>query len=72
VSTWNYRVVRRGKEDTGHYHSIAECYYPEGSEEVDGYAYVEPGGDTVEDLRADLGYMLEALDRPVIEEADLP
>lgn len=69
--TWNYRVVR---ESTGRlqWHSIREVYY-DGHGEVDGWAGepVAPSGESMDELKADLTRMAEALNRPTLEETGI-
>lgn len=66
--TWNFRVVR---ESTGglQWHSIREVYYDRRGE-VDGWTEepVAPLGESLDELRADLARMAEALNRPTLEE----
>ena len=64
--TWTYRVIR--DENGGH--RIAEVYTGESSPmwtETPCY----PWGDDLEELRRDMALMLEAFDKPVLDEATL-
>lgn len=75
MESFEYRVVTfdaTEEGDVGFF--IIEAYYDESGAVV---AYKEPsdshpGGESVDELRADLNLMLAALDRPVLTEADLP
>ena len=65
--SWNYRVVRNE-----HGLRIFDVYYDEAgapiaTHEAPTYVY----GETVDDLKAQLALMLEALDKPVIEEREI-
>jgi hypothetical protein len=64
---WNYRVFI-AKDAPYH---IREVYYDKDNQ-VDGYvgSGAWPSGDTLEELRKDLEHMLEALDKPVLEEKE--
>lgn len=68
MSHWNHRVVRK----LG-YLGVHECFYgrsrkiPEGVTEHPVRVY----GETIEDLRQTLEWMLEALDRPVLDYEDI-
>ena len=78
---WNYRVIRTSGvydngqgEESWEYCQLAEVYY---GEDGNITAWTEPGelspyGDDLEELRADLGLMLQALERPVLDRRDLP
>ena len=65
--SWNYRVVR-GADGL----RIFDVYYneagkPIGSNLAPTYVY----GDTVDDLRAQLSLMIEALSEPVLDDVDI-
>lgn len=70
MSHWNYRVVHV-IDKAGESYAIVEAHYDD-DEKLSLYSYPEPSGSTLTELRNDLGLMLNALDKPVIEEADLP
>lgn len=67
--SWNYRVLRTTDccvDNQWHY--IAEVYYDDqGKPEMWTPKAMRPGGTTLDELRGDLGYMLKALDAPVLE-----
>lgn len=69
--TWNYRVHHK-MTDLGEDFDIIEAYYNDAGELVNWAEHVWPYGDTLDDLRADLGYMVAAVERPALEDADLP
>ena len=65
---WNYRVIKRtyGEEDGYEFH---EVYYNDAGE-IKSWTTepVNPHGSNMAELRDDLQRMLEALDKPVLEE----
>ena len=74
-SWWNYRVVRsvvkrEESEDGEEYFGVYECFYTSKNPDVPD-SWVEcpavPQGDTLEELKADLTLMQEALKRPILE-----
>ena len=69
--TWNYRVIKKIHKDekyTEEYYEIHEVYYDE-----DGkmHAWSENPcsmfGTSLEELKSDGGYFMEALNKPTIE-----
>ena len=70
--TWEYRVVRyvRGGEETLEIHEV--FYDVAGAIELWSPLSSSPGGETLEELVADLALMRAATDRPVLERAELP
>ena len=67
---WNYRVLKSDDEDASF--AIHEVYYDEDNTPLSWSAdAIAPYGDTLEELAADLGYMVLALGQPVLNEADL-
>lgn len=79
MSTWNYRVVHHVDrspyvvdDDGEDVFFLIEAYYDNTETLYGWHPEVRPTGDSVEAVRADLRRMIEALDRPVIEETDLP
>lgn len=72
MRSWNYRVISR-KLDDEHEYGIHEVYYGEGGTiEAWSDSRIHPHGYTFEELRDDLTAMGEALDKPVLDAADLP
>jgi hypothetical protein len=72
--SWNHRVIKKTYkqgEETTHGYEIHEVYYDKDGR-IDGWTEqpVNPYGDTVEELHADLAYFLNALDKPVLEIKD--
>lgn len=65
---WNYRVVKT-KDGDDDWYAVHSCYYDDDGE-ADGTSLLasRAGGNTLEQLRADLQRMLEALDKPIIDE----
>ena len=65
--TWNYRILKHSPQPDMTYYTVHECYYTDDGSE-NGYTEnpVWAAGGTIEELRADLTRMLQALDRPVI------
>lgn len=71
---WNYRVVRTDFLFDGKVNpvfSIHRCVYPgmpkpDDIPEKFGVQEASPEGETVNELRADLQRMLEALDKPIL------
>lgn len=66
MTTWNYRVMRNGD-----LFAIHEVYYDENGK-VEGYTQnpVCPSGESLEELKGDIEYYLEALNKPVLEYKD--
>lgn len=71
--TWNYRVFKFTDRSETSSFEIREVYYDEEGKPT-GYTDGEsaPLGMTLDELRSDLGWMLQALDKPVLEESDFP
>lgn len=81
MSYWNYRVVKKDVTDKikcsemdyeSVYYEIHEIYYDD-NHNVTFWSDTStcPYGD-LEDLKADLEYMLEACSKPILKEYDLP
>ena len=65
--SWNYRVVRQ-KNKLGTYYGIHEVYYnKKGKVSAMTQDLITPCGDTLEELKEDLQYMLEACNKPVLD-----
>jgi len=70
---WNYRVVRKayppGADGTiEHVLGIHEVYYDDdGKPEMVTENRMDAHGETLDELRTDLRWMMEALDKPVLE-----
>ena len=69
--SWNYRVLRM-KCDDGYYYRIHEVFYK--TQDRDHLLWsedaIEPHGETIKELKDDLKMMLDALDKPLMEETD--
>lgn len=72
---WNYRVVRHRQKDE-EWFTIRDIYYRNGGGEATIYAWGAdaraPWGATRNELHADLELMYQALDKPTLNEEDLP
>lgn len=74
-SWWNYRVVRSvfrrdGCDDGEEYFGVYECFYTSKNLDIPDSWTECPAvaqGDTVEELKADLTLMQDALKRPILE-----
>lgn len=73
---WNYRVLHRRRDvpNVGQVNTyeIIEAYYGPDDEIVAYAEAVPPGGDSVDELRNDLTYMLRALELETLDEDELP
>lgn len=79
MSNWNYRVVHRVDvyptgDDESHedVFYLIEAYYADDGTLTGWHPEVQPVGTEVAALGTDLVRMMEALEKPVIEESDLP
>ena len=63
---WNHRVMKH-KDGDDDFFQIHEVYYKENGE-VDGYTAngTSAGGNSLQELRADLERMLKSLDKEVL------
>lgn len=67
--SWNYRV-RKTKHKNGEVSfEIIECYYAKKGNKIIARSVdaISPHGETLEELRNDLNYMLAALKKPVVK-----
>jgi len=67
--TWNYRIFRHTEKDGYTWYAIHECYYDDDGN-VEGYTQGPdyPQGETVEELKTDLEYMLnDAFSQPILD-----
>ena len=67
--SWNYRVFRQEHVGGEVSYSIREVYYdlPEKGDKSWTEDEMAPHGGTLEELRTDLRYMMEATDKPVLQ-----
>ena len=67
--SWNHRVIRRTSETGSVSYQIHEVYYDE-QDRVEAWTEspVAPMGETLHELRDELGQFLRALDSPVLVE----
>ena len=67
--SWNYRVIRRPDGGHGFTYQIHEVFYKkDGTPDVWSADPVAALGETGEELREDIGYMLRAFSKPVLIE----
>ena len=72
--TWKYRVIKtkiswKGEEFEDWY-QIHEVFYNEDGS-IFGYANTGVGGESIEDIRETLEWMLECLDKPILIEEEI-
>jgi hypothetical protein len=72
-TTWEYRVLKRTWTDEDREnetrHAVHEVYCDEGETEPNACTKepVAPGGETLDELRADMARMTAAFDKPVLD-----
>jgi hypothetical protein len=66
-SYWNYRVIE--SEDVFRIHEV--CYNSKGQITSFSEDPITPLGETMEELRGDLEYYMQALDRPVLKKEEI-
>lgn len=71
MTHWNYRVIK-SKDGEDDYYQIHSCYYTDNVLDGSSLHPAKAGGNTLEELRADLQRMLDALDKPIIDETKQP
>ena len=65
TSHWNFRVVREQVREDEQY-TIREVYYD--GEVIVGWSHaISPSGESVADLRTEMGLWMEAFKKPVLE-----
>lgn len=72
---WNHRVIRHKHhsdilDETEIHYGVHEVFYNEEDDyRIEGWTEngTSPGGDTLEELREDIQWYLEATQRPVLE-----
>ena len=65
---WNHRVIKLNISDD--YYLINEVFYnKDGS--IFGYANTGVGGESIDDIRETLEWMLECLDKPILIEEEI-
>lgn len=69
MAHWNYRVIRKPHPDSqGASYEIHEVYYrDDGTVEAWTDSPVQPYGETPEELREDIRFLLQAFRQPVLE-----
>jgi hypothetical protein len=72
--TWDYRVVRhKGVHDMGDFLQIHEVYYDEnGMPDMVTEDPVAAGGETIEEVRQVLEWMLAATEKPILDFDSFP
>ncbi len=65
---WNYRVMRHIERDGSTWLALHEVRYDAAGQPTTWTEdEASPGGETLDDVRADLRHMLAALDLPVLD-----
>ncbi len=70
--TWNYRVLRTTHKNSLHeeesFYDIHEVYYDHTGKKIRAWSSTPSsvGGDTIEELHAELDRMRRALDKPIL------
>lgn len=64
---WNYRVMKRIKNDETIFF-VTEVYYQDNGSVIGWTEGKDAWGENLEELRNSLTWMLEALDKPVLDE----
>lgn len=78
MSHWNYRVVRKKHSDGTTFLSIHEVYFDDQNRawavtrDPDAAQVEESEGETPDNLKKILGWMLEACNKPVIDYDSIP
>lgn len=67
--SWNYRVIRHlATQDGSAYYAIHEVYYnDQGMPYMVSHESVKPFGETLDELKSDLGMIHAALRKPVLD-----
>jgi len=63
---WNYRVLKKTL-DEGEVYEIHEVYYKGNAIHMWSEDPISPYGESLEELKKDLQYQLEALELPILE-----
>ena len=65
---WNHRVIKLNISDN--YYKISEVFYnKDGS--IFSYTNTGVGGESIDDIRETLEWMLECLDKPILIEEEI-
>lgn len=66
--SWNYRVIVGADGQYG----IHEVYYAEDGKTISSWTEspIAPGGESVKELRSDLGAMLHSFSKPILKEVN--
>jgi len=70
--TWNHRVIKRTHPSGAIEYGIHEVFYENGKIWAATEDAVSVTGESVDELRETLGWMLKAIKNPVINFEDLP
>jgi hypothetical protein len=69
---WNHRVIEKTTE-YGAWYAIHEChYYQDGTLYACTTEPVDVSGESIQELRQTLEWMLSCLDKPVVKWTDIP
>lgn len=76
MSHWNHRCMKKyyklndGSEEVAY--GIVEAYYDDNNEiEAVTEGYVNPQGETIEELKTELSRMLTCIEKPILDEKEL-
>lgn len=66
--SWNYRVIVAPDGQ----HGIHEVYYEDDGKTIKFWSEnpIAPGGESVKELRSDIGAMLHSFSKPILKEVD--
>lgn len=67
---WNYRIVQTGSTDSDRHYGIYEVYYQDGEPWLRTLSTSGIGGETMDEVREDLEFHRQALERPVLIDSD--
>lgn len=68
---WNHRVLKRIDQGETVYGIVEAFYDNDGELDAYGEAFEAPSGESVEELRQSLRWMLDSVEAPVLDEAEL-
>lgn len=68
--TWNHRIVKF-KSEHGEYLGICEVYYDEDDKPFAHDKEPSVQGETVEEIKQQLEWMLESVKKPILDQLDI-
>lgn len=70
---WNCRIIRKTYEFSEETYGIVEVYYESDTDAIFGWSseFEAPQGETLEELRGYIDWMIAAFDKPILDEAEL-